>query len=336
MTSHNNADASTSDASNTNDRLAGSGKRRVKHQPYNSFRAFYDQENEGIVGVRSDTIAPVHGFIAYISDGESARHQNILFHYTTLKSFESIVESGDFWVSEARSMNDFAEIEQALDELYYCVCARDRNFVGESFKTLLRDVFLKDFEVYIFSLTHDPLSLSMYRAYSSPEGVCIGIPLEIFTEGLDGDWEAGQVMYQKKDHSAMLAPIAESIVQAAADCSREDLRSKLGDVRLRFQRIAPFIKNYGFHEEKEFRIVTTGQNLKKYDRSNARNDKSKIVKISYLDCLAQSWSSDLVFDTLFCSPGKGSMDKMSEINNILHGRKRKFRVIRDTGITAHL
>jgi hypothetical protein len=273
----------------------------------------------------------------YVTE-RAVKEQNLFYHYTNKSNFESIIDSGDLWVSEFRSMNDYAEIETALDELrLLCVQLAEPGTLGLSTWNQIRNIFMQDFQCFIFSLAMKRDSLSMFRAYSGADGVSIGFPVPLFLEGLDGNWTIGEAQYDKLSHIAALKPLADKICSILKNSTGEiEIYAKIELLRDEFRQIAPFLKNYGFHEEQEIRLFTSGKGMKQYTRKSRDGIDVKYVKLSWLNCLVQSVSADFAIDTLIVSPGPNINDRMKDYSVILGDRQRKFRAIYQSMTTAIL
>lgn len=117
-----------------------------------------------------------------------------LYHYTTLKGLQGIVESKKMWLTRIDALNDMTEVqhfhtllkdvikisgskelffedlinelENKSDEIYYPKNPRERK-KGDSF------LFYK--EIFICSFSNCKDSLDMWKYYSKGDGVCIGI-----------------------------------------------------------------------------------------------------------------------------------------------------------------
>lgn len=112
--------------------------------------------------------------------------QKNIYHYTTLKSFISIIENGEFWLTRIDYMNDFSEF-------YYIVTALNKAF--ENYDKALfscdpekvisnRDTLIafrnKNVDrYYSMSFCNNPDSIPMWMNYSSIDGVAIGVNLDV-------------------------------------------------------------------------------------------------------------------------------------------------------------
>lgn len=103
----------------------------------------------------------------------------LLTHYTTLESLIGIVESGGFWLSDIRFLNDADEFHHGRDlalDLIGRLINRSRyqSFVDilNAAATLLRQPIEKPY--YVASFSRDPDSLEQWRAYApGSDGVAL-------------------------------------------------------------------------------------------------------------------------------------------------------------------
>jgi len=110
---------------------------------------------------------------------------NILYHYTSLPAFISIIENREFWFSESSLMKDTSEISYGYeiykkkreDILFY------RTGVKKEFKLTVMDwleiidqaLEKNDLKIFIGSFSREGDLLSQWRAYCRNGGVAIGI-----------------------------------------------------------------------------------------------------------------------------------------------------------------
>ncbi len=106
-----------------------------------------------------------------------------VYHYTSLASLLSIVESRQIWSSHFASLNDDAEFRYAL-ELVYQLCQQMLKSGAMPWNTHL-GYFLDNFsrlsrpDLFVFSFSEMPDLLSQWRAYApGGDGVSIGLDPE--------------------------------------------------------------------------------------------------------------------------------------------------------------
>lgn len=308
---------------------------RIKNAPYSLIQVMYDGTIRGpdsLMSADPEGAQWVDSSLLYACVGTAEIHP-LFFHYTSLSNLDSIVDSGDLWVSSYDSMNDFEEFQTALNELYLLAVPRFYTCPKlERFWSLIVGELKNEFQCFILSMSREPRSLSMYRAYCRGGGVAIGFPVPLFFEGFDPRWTLGPVLYEKADHRNALSPILENL-EALTERSENDdqIREGIGEIRTAFHWTAPFLKNSGFKEEREVRFFTDGRDMRVFERE--RNGKNvRFVKLSWLNGLVQSQRCDFGLDTIYVSPNDNPKEALTRVARIISTRERKFRAIYDTAI----
>lgn len=106
-------------------------------------------------------------------------HRGFAYHYTTLSTFLSIVESGDLWLSDYGYLNDSSEVRYGQDlagEVFREVSSDLTADEKRLFEPLFRSTPGDQPRICVACFSYDRDSLSQWRSYSKGElAVAIGI-----------------------------------------------------------------------------------------------------------------------------------------------------------------
>ncbi|MCZ6834577.1 MAG: DUF2971 domain-containing protein [Planctomycetota bacterium] len=110
---------------------------------------------------------------------------NVLYHYTTLQSFISILDSQSLWATDIRVLNDRSELDYGLKEAIkiYVEMLGSHDVHKSNDKTMFdtvvdilvnrRDEITSHF--YVTSFSAEKNQLEQWRAYCRDGGVCFGL-----------------------------------------------------------------------------------------------------------------------------------------------------------------
>lgn len=203
-----------------------------------------------------------------------------LCHYTTASNAINILKSGQIWMRHPLCMNDVSEIRHGLEQINLelnsnNVLEADLNHIREGLFDEVQSEFKKYYEqaisehfVFCFSeydLETDFLGkLSMWRAYSGANGVCIVFRKDLFVDdGLDGDNDGDE------PHLVKVRYTHKGVVKDWLDTFCTNLKNQketLSQLPLEeaARTIAWLIRNYvlsakhpAFEEESEWRLIYT-------------------------------------------------------------------------------
>lgn len=204
---------------------------------------------------------------------------NILYHYTSINSLQSILENKQLWVTHSRFMNDAGESEyfwevlhEVLNEFALDYAPDDDITELSEFvkKTLLnsKDIFLKIKEsfdkFYLLSFSMSSDSLSMWNYYGKNDGYCIGMyPNQIWKNWIKNDlgsMASGAVIYDRDKQIDILKRELERIFEWFIRTTRGFDDEKFIEITdLLFLRwifaYSSFFKHKSFEIENEFRIA---------------------------------------------------------------------------------
>ncbi len=196
-----------------------------------------------------------------------------LWHYTTVARFLKIWKGVELWATSFEQLSDSAEVRYAhtkLGELAHKELesrltnslAADKEGLGRALDAWLRQVIEiwhrsddrdESGVVAIFSLSEEGDLLSQWRAYGAEGGVAIGFDAAALKKALDGKGASLEAcVYETADVEHVLQPLAEDLVDELSHGGFIPQFSHRTD----FYRVAPRVKDPGFKEEKEWRIIT--------------------------------------------------------------------------------
>lgn len=211
----------------------------------------------------------------------------ILYHFTPVSGFLSILKDQCLWATDARYFNDSSELqfigevaaEVGIDLLSKATSSAARVVVAwvtggavasgtyGHLPTRLR--FARD--VFVASLSESWQVLSQWRAYAADgAGYAIGFEggfdWRIKSTESDSDQARARlvkVIYDRGEQKELIRPLLENVVAALNRCSEssEEIEhatfSASGSLAWALERLAVVCKNPGFREEKEWRLVAS-------------------------------------------------------------------------------
>lgn len=214
----------------------------------------------------------------------------MIYHYTNLQGLLGIINSKSIWASHCEYLNDSSEYNHAIDfaKSFSSNIFMEDDYLGAFGFGLRRALSNMDKnDIYVSSFSEKPDLLSQWRGYCEPNmGVCIGFKREVIEEFCDSKkYILRKCLYSHEKQEELIRSLLMQCLNdfPSAKISREvydKLETKLqvdhelgyseyttdGDGKkqaiLAFnnfcnsvQELAPFMKNQGFHEEAEWRII---------------------------------------------------------------------------------
>jgi hypothetical protein len=204
-----------------------------------------------------------------------------LYHYTSLSTFQKIVEGKVMWATEGFYMNDYTELRHSANLILETAERLQDEFAkrtdGRDPFGLMRLAVRADSEnrqdlMFLTSFSENGDSLSQWRAYAD-NGAGVAIEFDL-TRLRDSTYPQ---MPDRLDRPMMLkcvydidvqrdlverllrglTEVATSHPELSPDkLNRYTLQKRLGALMLSAsQELSPFLKNPGFHEEVEWRTV---------------------------------------------------------------------------------
>jgi len=210
-----------------------------------------------------------------------------LYHYTRLSTLQHILEGRKVWATEGHFLNDTTELRHAASLILDFVSARLTSEVIDKHKTenvltFIEHLFRKDAEdhdrlIFVSSFSEHSDSLSQWRAYADDgAGVALGLDLNYLLakdyEDLAPFLTRPAVLKCEYEH-AKQCRILESIVRGLTEKALELSSAKGGAhwsavaMELAYQILlvandfGPLLKNPGFAEEAEWRILVRDEGI---------------------------------------------------------------------------
>lgn len=193
-----------------------------------------------------------------------------LFHYTSLQGAYGIITSKTLWLTKIQYLNDLTELRYAIDLFRAAVRAWPEPLDSEE-RAFIDNVAhqLGSFtgtNVCVASFCANGDLLSQWRAYGAEaRGVALGFS-GLFLKGLTkhGLVRTWKCIYERSQHETIIRELVRMSLICfnigrvnANDAAKEKIsRDITGYFNTTFLRVAPILKDHGFHEENEWRIVT--------------------------------------------------------------------------------
>ena len=212
-----------------------------------------------------------------------------LYHYTSINGLEGILGKRSLWASQIHFLNDTQEFKYSFDIFEKVLLELRKELpVGlipalgptpppsnpkellARFYSAMKDMLLEEFvsktPICVFSLSEKGDLLSQWRGYCSPGGgYSIGFRTELLIQFLKTcNLYIEPCIYDEKKQEAIVKQVVSKTGQAFLESSTKDPTElqKIGEKYLlqffvELSRIASILKHPSFHEECEWRIITT-------------------------------------------------------------------------------
>ncbi|WP_137917646.1 DUF2971 domain-containing protein [Hydrogenophaga sp. 2FB] len=194
-----------------------------------------------------------------------------LYHYTSLDSVLSILTKGQLWASEIRFMSDAQELKNACDLLVQaCDIQSKHESAGEAVFYQMIDWIrwrlLEGSSQYVVCFSERGNQLSQWRGYCPDgKGVSLGFNTE-HLKNLDQTFQLGKCIYERTAQKAIAGRVVRAIADHALEFGRtvscphgQDYYPAFDLTERDLFRIAALLKNAAFHEECEWRLVSSLQ-----------------------------------------------------------------------------
>ncbi|MCX8287921.1 DUF2971 domain-containing protein [Enterobacter pseudoroggenkampii] len=202
-----------------------------------------------------------------------------IFHYTDLNGFKGIVENSCLWATNIHFMNDKNEYTHGIlcfrNALKYLEGSELSNALEISLKSAISkydDYELMKHEaarhVYSISFCRGIDKLSQWRGYGNSQGISLEFDEFALIDGVEKDsafFRHGDVIYTDEKNTV---EVNKKIIDFFSEFSDYFLKDKKNEgsrysnsftrfitANLLMESSIPFLKNYGFSEENEFRFV---------------------------------------------------------------------------------
>jgi len=209
--------------------------------------------------------------LATLFSGLAARRApGVLYHYTSQQGLIGIFQSGSFWATNIRYLNDAKEFELALellDDVLHSKLQTASNKYDQALYTVLQESLnqASGSDVYVTSFSEDGDQLGQWRAYCpAGSGYAVGL-LPAVLRRAHGSYDRLlllRCLYDEDEHRTLLhrlIGLAETYIHDAkvAQSTNPDRvyreAFKLFDAWL--PTVAAVIKHSSFSEEREWRLL---------------------------------------------------------------------------------
>ncbi|MBH0078691.1 MULTISPECIES: DUF2971 domain-containing protein [unclassified Pseudoalteromonas] len=196
---------------------------------------------------------------------DTEESNELVYHYTSLDAFISIVNSRTFRFGDARAMNDYTEIDHNINLLLNLEkqkpeLMKELNISNEGFNKGIKNIkfFKKHIEnhyIHIMSFSKNPDSLSQWRGYAdNGTGICFSINLSALRHCLNNTYRiAGNCVYKQGELNTEAQNLLKLASTFDSDQFEFEARSNFLDNFIAFITTG---KNEAFIDEGEVRLVS--------------------------------------------------------------------------------
>jgi len=229
---------------------------------------------------------------------------DFLYHYTTPDSLIGIVENHTLWATDVFYLNDSEEfalgIQIARDYLVRKLRKRadaedDDSTIGklewmdrlEWLHNELENIGpLRKQSVYVSSLSVEDDQLSQWRAYCAGGGFAIGFKVDRLKKlATDQSFSLEQCIYEPGEQERLITETVDSIAGPWLDSTtpwpEQSGEGPRLETHLRLvgelSRLSPRLKNKGFLEENEYRLISEPSVLHAEGQMKFRNQRGLVV-----------------------------------------------------------
>jgi len=194
----------------------------------------------------------------------------VLYHYTSISSFKSIIEKKELWITRSDFLNDPEELSYFANLVVKTIDSiRVTRSIPEEFLNPLYTNYLSYFQSvfpqnhYILSLSKSLDSLSMWNYYGKNDGYCIGLNFKELTETITFNrfnFHHGSVNYNVDEQISILDLELQSAYDYWVTSHNSDpskIQSITDTLFDRWSMYALFFKHEGYQNEIEYRLVLT-------------------------------------------------------------------------------
>jgi hypothetical protein len=195
-----------------------------------------------------------------------------LYQYTRMSTLEPVLKHRRMWATEGHFLNDTTELRYAAHLAADYVRAwgvLGAPWLAEPVATAIdNDREARRYLVFVASFSTEWDSLSQWRAYAdNGGGLALGFDLSTFSDAPIADGLTrgivAQCIYKVERHKeAMLtciAPQLEEAVKEGEASQRDVVVATSQSILITLGELGLVLKNPGFHEEREWRIILAGK-----------------------------------------------------------------------------
>ncbi|GAA0224182.1 DUF2971 domain-containing protein [Marinomonas primoryensis] len=214
----------------------------------------------------------------------------MLYHYTSLEGLLGILNSQSIWASHCEFLNDSSEFHHALS---FAKNHSAKIYMGDDYLSAfgwgMRHALerMNKQDIYVSSFSEKPDLLSQWRGYCPQgAGICIGFDKKLIEKYCsEKGYKLSRCLYDHEEQRNHISEMVKSCLQkfpeakvSRADYDNLDSKGQVNHV-IDYQRYAlegqgkpeadaalsefcnyinecaPIMKDYGFHEEAEWRVV---------------------------------------------------------------------------------
>jgi hypothetical protein len=208
-----------------------------------------------------------------------------LYHYTSIESFMSILNSAEIWLTKFDYLNDPNELTYTTD-LIKEVYKENPEVANKAYLENILKRIIDQFEYsFIFSLCGNKDSLGMWSYYSKFNGINIHLSNNFYQEAYYSDSDnlffavnKGKVIYDREEQKQILLDIFKHYIrinqsQIDDETKRKDERSLGFLLSICFN----LFKQKGLRNEEEYRFVFTGHNENLTKKINFRTHENMVI-----------------------------------------------------------
>jgi hypothetical protein len=199
---------------------------------------------------------------------------SVLYHYTTQRGLLGILETDSIWATKIHYLNDSSEYQLAVDVANDVLHALLKGERGTKKRTKIKCLLdnlrsIEQMNVCVCSFSEHGDRLSQWRAYAhEASGFSVGFHSEqVEHQAKSQDFSLVRCIYDEKQQrdlieETVLTSLGQDFNTTPSRVDPEQPRTFFvlatgGDFARRFAQLAPLIKSPAFHEEAEWRLIST-------------------------------------------------------------------------------
>lgn len=179
---------------------------------------------------------------------------NFVYHYTTMESFVSIVESMQIWATSIAFLNDASEFitgVRAMREALDAEFSKRRGRARSALALMMEEVDAPEALTFVASFTELGDDLNQWRSYAPSGGVALGLPRhELSAFWLEEGTMLAQCDYRR--HRKWMRSVLCGVLKKPDDALGME---QLDSILLELQFHAAMLKNGAYEAEREWRAV---------------------------------------------------------------------------------
>lgn len=187
----------------------------------------------------------------------------LLYHYTTIKGLQGIVENRCLWASDVRYMNDSAELRYIVNLLQQRAETEPHQAaLLKHFIDWIANRITNGHMIFAASFRAHGNLLSQWRGYSRiGKGVSIGFKgSDILQLANRHNFQLARCIYAREQQVELIDRVIKSLVETSLSHNLGDNRASeeqfFQTIEVDVLRIAALLKHPSFAEEDEWRIVS--------------------------------------------------------------------------------